>query len=86
MTEYPLLMRDSYVLGEINRELPRANAKDTEGLRELAASVQAVPNDLIPNATQAARALASMPWASGQEPLQSAVQARQILEGALAQG
>ena len=84
VTEYPLLMRDSFVLGEINRELPNANAKDAQGLRELASSVQAVPNDLTPNATQAARALASLPWAAGQEPLQSAVQARQILKGAVA--
>lgn len=79
VTEYPLLMRDAYVLGEINRELPSASRADAHGLRELAASVSAVPNDLAPNASQAARALASMPWADGAEPLQSAVEARRIL-------
>lgn len=84
VTEYPLLMKDSYVLGEINRELPRSSAKDAQGLRELASSVQAVPNDLAPNASQTARALASMPWTAGNEPLQSSVEARRILESALA--
>jgi len=84
VTEYPLLMRDSYVLGEINRELPQASARDAQGLRELAASVAEVPNDLAANASQAARALASMPWAAGAEPLQSSVEARRILEAAAA--
>jgi len=82
ITEYPLLMRDSLVLGEIGRALGTAAPADAAGLRELAASVQQVPNDLTANPSQVQRALDSMPWKSGDEPFQSTVAAREILQAA----
>ena len=43
------------------------------------ASIERVPTDASRNRTQRRRALESMPWAPGDEPLQGAAEARRIL-------
>jgi hypothetical protein len=80
VTAYPLLERDETLAQELGKHIA-AGGPDADAFRTLAASLAAVPNDMTPNASARERALASLPWAPGEEPFQSAVDARAILEG-----
>ena len=80
-TAFPLLMRDAEVLPELDRRLKAADVDTQVQLRALRDAVVAVPSDDKKNASTAARALASIPWAAGQEPFTSTQEARRILAG-----
>ncbi len=82
ITGYPLFMRDGLLLPEIETRLKDSNRHDDAALKTLKAAIAAAPSDDAPNASSAARALASMPWAAGQAPFASTEAARAILEKA----
>lgn len=76
--EYPLLMKDEVLYGELKKRL---SAKDADvGLyQDLGQAIRDLPSDARPNATARARALASLSWAPGAEPFDSTAEARRIL-------
>ncbi len=78
---YPLVMRDSILMNDIERRLGDANRRDDPVYKKLAKSIDAVPSDVQPNPSAKARAAASIPWKAGSEPFQAVVDARKILGG-----
>jgi hypothetical protein len=82
VTGYPLLMRDETLAPEIAKRLGDQARWDDADLRAIRRSIAAVPSDVQANATSGARALASIPWEEGKEPLAAAVAARGILSAA----
>ncbi|GIW70843.1 MAG: hypothetical protein KatS3mg102_0385 [Planctomycetota bacterium] len=82
VTGHPLLMRDEALQGELERRLAEGPRRDGRRYRRLLASIAAVPSDQEPNGSAPARALASLPWPPGREPLGVAIHARAALEGA----
>jgi hypothetical protein len=78
-TQYPLLMRDSVLMGEIDKHLSDANHADDATFRTLRNAIRELPSDTRMTPSTKARALASLSWAAGQEPFQSTVDARRIL-------
>ncbi len=77
--QYPLLMKDSVVMGALERRLGDADRSDDATFRSLRAAIRDLPSDTRMTPSTRARALASMPWVSGREPFQSSVEARRIL-------
>lgn len=77
--QYPLLMKDSVLMGEIDKRLGDANKADDASFKSLRAAIQELPTDTRMTPSTKARALASLPWAEGKEPFQSSVDARRIL-------
>jgi hypothetical protein len=80
-TAYPLFMRDAVLTPAITARLNDKNHSDDGSLKTLAAAMAAVPADDVANASARTRALASLPWAAGQEPFASTEEARRILQG-----
>lgn len=78
-TQYPLLMKDSVLMGEITERLSDANTGDDATLKTLRNAIRELPSDTRKTPSTAARALASLPWEAGEEPFQSSVEARRIL-------
>jgi hypothetical protein len=79
--EYPLVMKDATLLGELNRRLGDADKTDDAAAQALKKAIGQLPSDVRQNATSRTRALSSLPWAAGQEPFASTVDARKILGG-----
>jgi hypothetical protein len=79
--EYPLLMKDQTLLGELTRRLGDADKSDDALCQSLKQAINDLPSDMRQNPTSRSRALSSLPWAAGQEPFQSTVDARKILGG-----
>lgn len=79
--EYPLLMKDEVLLGELSRRLGDAEPSDDALCQSLQQAIKDLPSDVRQNSTSRARALASIPWTAGQEPFQSTIDARKILGG-----
>jgi hypothetical protein len=79
-TAYPLFMRDAVLTPAITARLNDKNHTDDASLKILAAAMAAVPADDVANASARTRALASLPWAAGQEPFASTEEARRILQ------
>ncbi len=79
--EYPLLMKDSTLLPELEKRLSDGDRSDDAAIRTLKKAIRDLPSDVRPNATLRERAKASIPWEPGQEPFQSTVDARKILGG-----
>lgn len=78
--EYPLLMNDSTLMGEVQRRIA-SDPRDAKDFQALKKAIVALPSDASPNASAASRALSSLPWAKGEEPFASTVDARKILGG-----
>lgn len=86
VVSYPLLMKDSVVMGGLQERLAESAAAEAESYGRLADAVQAVPSDAESDSTSLRRALASIPWPVGSEVFPSTSRARVILESALARG
>jgi hypothetical protein len=84
LTYYPLMMRDGLLFGELDRRLNDGDKGDDRRYTALREAIARVPADVDPQPDRAKRALASLPWAAGEEPFVSSRDARQILEGAIA--
>lgn len=80
VSSYPLLMRDEAVVPELERRISDANNRDNTALGALKDSIEAVPSDVNGDASSIRRALTSLPWARGEEPLASTAAARATLE------
>jgi hypothetical protein len=80
-SQYPLLMNDSVLLGELQRRLSDGDRTGDATYRSLKKAIGELPSDARPNPSAARRALQSIPWESGREPFQSTVDARRILGG-----
>jgi len=78
-SQYPLLMKDSVLMGEIDKHLSDANRADDATFRTIRSAIRELPSDTRMTPSTKARALASMPWTPGKEPFQSTVDARRIL-------
>lgn len=76
---YPLLMQDDMLLPELQERIQKGGP-DTASFERLVETVNTLPSDMVTNETSFARAASSIPWAEGQEPFQSSVDARRILE------
>jgi hypothetical protein len=79
--QYPLMMRDEVLFGELKKRLSDEDHRDDATYQTLRAAIDAVPSDVHANATLRERALKSIPWAEGAEPFQSTIEARKILAG-----
>ncbi|MEW6432766.1 MAG: hypothetical protein AB1730_14775 [Myxococcota bacterium] len=77
--QYPLLMKDSVLMGEIDKRLGDSNTSDDATFKSLRNAIRELPSDTRKTPSTKARALASMPWPEGKEPFQSSVEARRIL-------
>ncbi len=75
--EYPLLMKDATLLGELNKRLSDGDKSNDASARMLKKAINDLPSDVRSNSTSRARALASLPWTAGNEPFQSTVDAPQ---------
>lgn len=80
-TQYPLLMNDDVLLGELKRRLSDGDRTGDATYRAIKKAIGELPSDTRPNPTAQRRALASIPWEGGREPFQSTVDARRILGG-----
>ncbi|GMU59977.1 MAG: hypothetical protein AMXMBFR34_17400 [Myxococcaceae bacterium] len=78
-SQYPLLMKDSVLMGEIDKRLSDANRADDATFKSLRNAIKDLPSDTRMTPSTKARALASLPWTEGKEPFQSSVDARRIL-------
>ncbi len=79
--EYPLVMKDASLLGELNRRLGDGDRSDDALCQSLKKAIAELPSDVRQNATSRGRALSSIPWSAGQEPFVSTIEARKILGG-----
>jgi hypothetical protein len=79
--EYPLLMKDEVLMGEIGARLNDNVRRDDPAYRKLGQAIKDLPSDVKSNASSRQRALDSMPWEPGKEPFVSSVEARKILGG-----
>lgn len=77
--EYPLLMNDTVFAGELKKRLSDTDTRDDATYKLISKAMKQLPTDTRMTPSSKARALASIPWVSGQEPFQSTVDARQIL-------
>jgi hypothetical protein len=77
--QYPLMMHDALLLGELKKRLAQPLSRDNATYQALREAIAKVPSDIEPDGTAKARALASLPWVDGAEPFQSTVEAREIL-------
>ncbi len=77
--QYPLLMRDEVLFGELQKRLSDSDRRDDPLYQALSKAIAEVPSDAQSNATLRERALKSLPWEPGQEPFTSTVDARRIL-------
>ena len=80
-TQYPLLMNDDVLLGELKKRLSDGDRTGDAMYRSLKKAITDLPSDTRPNPSAQRRALSSLPWAAGKEPFQSTVEARRILGG-----
>lgn len=80
-TQYPLLMNDDVLLGELKKRLSDGDRTGDATYRTLKKAIGDLPSDTKPNPSAQRRALQSLPWEAGKEPLQSTVDARRILGG-----
>ncbi len=80
-TAYPLMMRDATLMGDLETRLADRDRRDDPEYRTLAASILAVPSDVGGSPDLNERAVASIPWEPGRDPLASTEQAREILAG-----
>lgn len=80
-TQYPLLMNDDVLLGELKKRLSDGDRTGDATYRSLRQAITDLPSDTRPNPSAQRRALTSIPWESGKEPFQSTVDARRILGG-----
>ena len=80
-TQYPLLMNDDVLLGELKKRLSDGDRTGDATYRSLKKAIGDLPSDTKPNPSAQRRALQSLPWEAGKEPLQSTVDARRILGG-----
>ncbi len=76
---YPLLMKDAVLNAALSERLGDANRADDPAYKAIRKAMRELPSDVRPNESQARRALASLPWASGKEPFASSEEARRIL-------
>jgi hypothetical protein len=74
--EYPLLMNDSVLYGELKKHLGQSSDPTYQSILK---AIKDLPSDTRANPSAKARALASLPWAAGQEPFASSAAAREIL-------
>ena len=72
--EFPLLMQDATLMGELERRMSDDNHRDDPGYSTLKASVIAVPSDTSANSSSVSRAIDCMPWEAGKAPFQSSEQ------------
>lgn len=79
--EYPLLMKDEVLLSELKNRLSDLVRRDDPAYRKLGEAIRALPSDVKSGPTTRQRALDSLPWAAGEEPFVSSVDARKILGG-----
>jgi hypothetical protein len=79
--EYPLLMKDEVLLGEIQNRLSDNVRRDDPAYRKLGQAIRDLPSDVRSGPTTRQRALDSMPGEAGKEPFVSSVEARKILGG-----
>ncbi len=80
-TQYPLLMNDDVLLGELKKRLSDGDRTGDATYRDLKKAIGELPSDTKPNPSAQRRALSSIPWSDGKEPFQSTVDARRILGG-----
>jgi hypothetical protein len=80
VTAYGLFMRDTSLMDEIQTRLSDRSRRDDPEYRALKNSIERVPNDIGDEPTSRQRALGSMPWEPGREPMNSSVKARDILD------
>ncbi len=78
--EYPLLMKDSSLMGEVQKRIAN-DPRDAADFKALKQAIKTLPSDATPNPSAGTRALQSLPWEKGNEPFQSTVDARRILGG-----
>ncbi len=76
---YPLLMKDAALSQAIKELRSDGDTSDDAALRKIQQAMRELPSDVTANASQKRRALASLPWAAGQEPFASSADARRIL-------
>ncbi len=79
--QYPLMMHDDLLLGELKKRLSDGDPTGDSSYRALKKAISDLPSDARPNPSQQRRALASIPWEAGKEPFGSTVEARRILAG-----
>lgn len=79
--EYPLLMKDEVLLGEIGKRLSDNVRRDDPAYRKLSQAIRDLPSDVRSGPTSRQRALDSLPWEPGKEPFVSSEEARKILGG-----
>ena len=77
--QYPLLMKDSVLTGELERRLSDGDTSDDALCKSLKRAIRDLPSDVRQNTSARERAKASIPWAKGAEPFQSTVDSRKIL-------
>lgn len=80
---YPLLMKDEVLYGALKERLNDADKADDPAYQAIRKAMRELPSDVRHNDSQKARALASLPWAAGQEPFVSSENARRILASLL---
>ncbi|MBL8919480.1 MAG: hypothetical protein JNJ54_11505 [Myxococcaceae bacterium] len=80
-SQYPLLMNDDVLLGELKKRLSDGDRTGDATYRALKKAIIDLPSDTRPNPSAQRRALSSLPWTEGKEPFQSTVDARRILGG-----
>lgn len=80
-SQFPLLMNDDVLLGELRRRLSDRDRTGDDTYRLIRGAIKDLPSDARANPSARRRALESLPWAAGQEPFQSTVDARRILGG-----
>lgn len=80
-SQYPLLMNDDVLLGELKKRLSDGDRTGDATYRDLKRAIGELPSDTKPNPSAQRRALSSLPWAGGKEPFQSTVDARRVLGG-----
>lgn len=80
-SQYPLLMNDDVLLGELKKRLSDGDRTGDSTYRAIKKAIVDLPSDTRPNPTAQRRALSSIPWSEGREPFVSTVDARRILGG-----
>jgi hypothetical protein len=82
-TAYPLFMRDATLAAELTARTEDGAERYHVEYARLKAAIAALPGDVEPNASAYGRAFESIPWANGEEPFQSTVEAKRLLSARL---
>ncbi|MCP4500211.1 MAG: hypothetical protein GY822_09655 [Deltaproteobacteria bacterium] len=69
--EFPLLMQDDTLLGELNKRVSDDNHRDDPKYVTLTESLRAVPSDTTPNDSSVSRAQDCLPWDANEVPFSS---------------